>query len=292
MMPYRNSSYWIDLHKKLPGALRAVGWPGLSEEYNKLKYQSESESVMKVLDAFLGRFDKKEVSVLDIGAGIGYFSHLVEEYLGRKGFAASVTAIDISENALEVARSMNPGITTWTVDLTSVEVDRFRETFDLAMSFYCLHHIVGFKGFVNALTFSARSVKPGGGLMIMDPILSTPYSRFDTFDYYTFRGNGLPRHLFFLDDVLVSEGFRRISVTDAVSFLLNGNIEDHSRAGYSIRSALWKIVSGLVYPHGTIVNRFSSAIKSLDRWLKGKASYSSKICLYEKTTPGKRGTSE
>jgi hypothetical protein len=67
-MTYDNSSYWIHLHKELPGALRSVGWPGLSEEYNKLKYRSESESVIEVLDAFLARSGKKEISVLDIGA--------------------------------------------------------------------------------------------------------------------------------------------------------------------------------------------------------------------------------
>lgn len=289
-MTYDNSSYWIHLHKELPGALRSVGWPGLSEEYNKLKYRSESESVIEVLDAFLARSGKKEISVLDIGAGIGYFSNLVEGFLGQKGVASSITAIDISEDALEVACAMNPRIRTSRVDLVSVDIDRFRETFDLAMSFYCLHHIVGFKGYVNALTFSARSVKPGGGLMIMDPILSRPYSRFDTFDYSTFRGNGLPRHLFFMDDLLVSEGFRRISITDAVSFLLNGNIEGNTWTGYSIRNILWRFASGLIYPHDKIVTRLSSAIRSLDRWMKKRASYSSKICLYEKSPSGGRGT--
>lgn len=290
-MTYNNASYWVDLHKKFPGELRSVGWPGLSEEYNKLKYQSESESVLEVLDSFLGSFDKTEVSILDIGAGIGYFSNLVDGYLERKGFTSTITAIDISENALNVARELNPGIEISRVDIMSVDVDRYLETFDLVMSFYCLHHIVGFKGYVNALTFSARSVKPGGRLMIMDPILSKPYSRFDTFDYYTFQGNGLPRHLFFMDDLLVSEGFRRISITDAISFLLNGNIEGDSLAGYSIMNILWRIASKLVYPHDKIVNRFSIAIKTLDRWLKKKAAYSSKICLYEKTPSGMRGTS-
>jgi SAM-dependent methyltransferase len=279
-----NSSYWIDLHKELPGALRSVGWPGLSEEYNQLKYQSESESVLAVLDAFLGRRGKGKISVLDVGAGIGYFSRLVAGHLERKGFQPSVTAVDISEDALGVAREMNPGIRTERVDLAAVDVDRFREAFDLAISFYCLHHIVRFRGFVNALAFSARSVRPGGGLMVMDPILSMPYSRFDTFDYSTFRGNGVPRHLFLMDDLLASEGFRRVSVADAVSFLLNGNIEGNSRAGYSVRSAVWKLASGLVYPHDGIVRRLSPAIAALDRWLKKRASYSSKICLYERDT--------
>ena len=279
-----NSSYWLDLHRKMPGALRSVGWPGLSEEYNKLKYRSESESVLAVLDPFLERYGKGEISVLDVGAGIGYFSRLVAGHLEGKGYATSVTAIDISADALEVARAMNPGIRTERVDLKSVDVDRFRETFDLAMSFYCLHHIVGFRGFQNALAFTARSVRPGGGLMIMDPILSRPYSRFDTFDFSTFRGNGMPRHLFLMDDLLASEGFRRISVTDAVSFLLNGNIEGNSRAGYTVRSIAWRLASGLVYPHDGIVNRLSSVIAVLDRWLKKTASYSSKICLYVRET--------
>jgi hypothetical protein len=125
--------------------------------------------------------------------------------------------------------------------------------------------------------------------MIMDPILSRPYSRFDTFDYSTFRGNGLPRHLFFMDDLLVSEGFQRISITDAVSFLLNGNIEGNTWTGYSIRNILWRFASGLIYPHDKIVTRLSSAIRTLDRWMKKRASYSSKICLYEKS-PWGRGT--
>jgi SAM-dependent methyltransferase len=290
-MTYDNSSYWIDLHRKLHGELRAVGWPGLSEEYNKLKYQSESESITKVLDSMLGRIERKDLSILDVGAGIGYFSNLVAGYLKRNGFLSSITAIDISESALEIASRMNPGIRTLQVDLKSVDVDRFRETFDMAMSFYCLHHIVRFRDFLNALTFSARSVKTGGFLIIMDPILSKPYSRFDTFDYYSFRENGLPRHLFLLDDLLDSEGLRRISLNDAISFILNGNIEGESSAGYSMRNILWKAAGKFIYPYDKMVARLSMAIITTDRWLKKNHAYSSKICFYEKIPASKRGTS-
>ena len=59
---YDNVNYWIDMHKKYKGSIKAVGRSNLSEEYNKMKYQSEAETVLKVLEEIKNNYLIKKLS--------------------------------------------------------------------------------------------------------------------------------------------------------------------------------------------------------------------------------------
>ena len=122
----------------------------------------------------------------------------------------------------------------------------------------------------------------GGTLMIMDPILTKPYSRFDTFDFASFSGNGIPRHLYLLDDVLQKEGCRRIMTVPAVSFLLNGNIEGNGHFDYVICQALWHLFQK-IYRSDLATDALKEILNWLDKKLKQNGlAFSSSLCVYEK----------
>jgi SAM-dependent methyltransferase len=282
-MTYENSTYWKGLHRRYPGQLKAVGYPGLSEQFNSLKYDSEAETVLAVLAGVAARWEQgRALSVIDIGAGTGYWLAVVRDWLAARGYRPRMTALDISEDALQEIRRRDPEAAVVHADLTAVDGGRAESRYDLAFSFYCLHHLVRLGDFLNALTFAGRCVKPGGLLMLMDPVLRRSFSWADTFDYYSYEGNGVPRHLYLVDDVLAREGLRRRDVRPAVSFLLNGNIEARGRVEFAVCRRLWERCQRLYRSEGW-TRRTAGICVALDRLLKkADLGFSSSVCLYEK----------
>lgn len=283
-MQYDNTSYWKEMHKELKGSLQAVGISALSQEYNKLKYLSESNSLYSILEKIKSNFVKTEsVNILDIGAGIGYWSNLIFKFYETEKKNPSVTALDISKDALDSINQNFPNIKTIQIDLKEVELDLVKDKFDLVTSFYCFHHIVSLKDYSNAIKFAGRSVKKDGYLIIGDPILSKPYSKFYNVDFPTFKIHSFPRPLYLIDDILMDEGFERIEQKNAVSFLLNGNVESRSKLGYFIQRKLWNLGYYYFYRSNKFVKLFSPLIKFIDEtFKKGKASNSSVFILYKK----------
>jgi len=286
-MKYDNITYWMDLHRKYMGELRAVGYPTLSEPLNQLKYRSEANAVLRGLKEVSPQFtwgEKKATSLLDVGAGSGYWSDLICRELLDQKFEVSVTALDISEEALEDLRKRRPQINMVHEDLRTINMDRFRQAFDVVVSFYCLHNLVHLDDFLNGLRFAGRSVKADGFLILMDPILTLPFSRFDVLVFQSFDGNGIPRHLYLIEDVLSRKGFTRHGIWPAVSFLLNGNIEAYDPLSYVLMRSLWAGLSFL-YKSEHFVRIFSAILIYTDEILKRLGlGFSSSLCIYRKTS--------
>jgi SAM-dependent methyltransferase len=285
---YDNQSYWTNLHKNLKGELKAVGHPFLSESMNQLKYESESESVLiglrKIIDTFR-QMDRMNLSVLDVGAGYGYWTGLVYDLLSTHRFGVNASALDLSVEALNVIRERFPQIVPISADLRNIAPNQSKEGYDFVFSCYCLHHLTRANDFLNALQFVGQSVNQGGFLLIMDPILTMPFSKADTLDFQSFRGNGIPRHLYFIDDILAGLGLRRYLLLPAVSFLLNENIEAPDRLSFYLMMAMWKLLCRL-----DRIDRFaektSSILKSMDADLKRRGlAFSSSVCVYQKLDP-------
>lgn len=284
-MTYDNKAYWMNVHRHYRGELRAVGYPTLSEHLNQLKYKSETRALLQSLREIGPQFKregKKAISLLDIGAGNGYWSELIYHEWLEQGFEVVVTALDISEDALDVLRRRNPQFSVLCKDLRTIHIDQFRYAFDVVVSCYCLHHLTRLDDFLNGLRFAGRSVKEGGFFILMDPILSLPFSRFDVVDFFGFQRNGIPRHLYLIEDVLGREGFRRRGMRPAVSFLLNGNIEAYDPLSYTLMRFLWRGLS-IFYKSDRFVRLFSTLFIVLDEALKRSGlAFSSSLCLYEK----------
>jgi len=284
-MKYDNTNYWQNIHEKHGYSLKSVGHPFLSESLNRLKYQSEADTILQCLMNIAKDFkqtEKCELSMLDVGAGTGYWSDIVHSYLAKQGFGLNMTALDISLKALTDFQKRNPYITVVQEDLKNIQPDIFLQSFDLIITNYCLHHIINLDDFINALRFVGKSVKNDGFLIIMDPILTMPFSLFDVIDLLSFKGNGIPRHLYIIDDILSKEGLIRHSVRPAVSFLLNGNIESHNHIIYSVTSVIWRVLC-VLYKSDRFVKSISMFLLFCDRFLKKrKVALSSSVCVYKK----------
>jgi hypothetical protein len=131
----------------------------------------------------------------------------------------------------------------------------------------------------------------------MDPILTLPYSRLDMIDLPAFRGNGIPRHLYLIEEVLAGEGFMHRTRAPAVSFVLNGPIEANGRIGYAALNRLWWLLN-LAYRSDALVRGLAGWLAAADRVLKRRGlGFSSSVCLFAKVLsagvaadPGRQGT--
>jgi len=276
------------LHEKFKGEFRAVGHPFLSESMNQLKYESEAETILiglkKIIDVFR-QTDRAELSVLDVGAGYGYWTGLVYDLLSKNGFRVNASALDMSTEALDVIQDRLPHVNPISADLRTIPPDQSEEAYDLVFSCYCLHHLTRANDFLNAVQFVGRSVNKGGFLLIMDPILTMPFSKADTLDFQSFRGNGIPRHLYFVDDILADFGLRRCLALPAVSFILNENIEAPDRLSFYAMMAVWKLLCRLDRIKN-LVQKTSGIFKYTDALLKRQGlAFSSSVCVYQKIDP-------
>jgi SAM-dependent methyltransferase len=284
-MKYDNTTYWQNIHNKHGYSLKSVGHPFLSESLNRLKYQSETDTMLQCLMTVANGFkqvQKSELSVLDVGAGTGYWSDIVQSYFSAQDFSLNMTALDISPKALSDLKKRNPHIKVVQKDLKSIQLEIFMQSFDLIITSYCLHHFINLDDFTNALRFVGKSVKNNGYLIIMDPILTMPYSLFDVMEFSSFKGNGIPRHLYIIDDILAKEGLHRNVFRPAVSFLLNGNIESQSHITYTLTTMIWRSLC-FFYKSDRFVKSISKLLLTCDKFLKKrKLSFSLSISVYKK----------
>ena len=282
-MKYDNQPYWVRMHQRHAGQLRAVGHSSLSEEYNRLKYASESGTFLGVLHKLKSQLSERaKPSIMDVGAGTGYWTGLLSNWCKEEGLNVEMSVLDLSPDALKSVQASYPWVKVIQQDLGSVDVSLLSEAFDLVMAFYCLHHLVRIGDFLNALTFSAKSVRNGGFLMIMDPILTKPFTYLDTLNFGSFEGNGIPRHLYLLDDVLSKEGLKRVALRPAVSFVLNGNIEGNSHSAFLVCNWVWRVMQ-ICYRRSAWIKRIGKRVLALDGILKNAdLGFSSSLCLYRK----------
>jgi SAM-dependent methyltransferase len=282
MTTYDNSSYWQSLHQQAGAKLSTVGWSSLSESFNTLKYRSEAQAVTAVLEEISPLLEEHHfLNVLDVGAGIGYWTEHVQAVLEQKEFSARYTALDISPVALAGLSARLPHVEMLCHDLKTISTDLLHNHFHLVYSFYCLHHLTQLEEFTHALRFAAHSVTAGGVLLIMDPILTMPYSPHDGAESQPGR-TGAPRHLQLLDDILRDEGFTRIDRRPAVSFILNSPIEAPCRHLYRLAHALWRLLM-FFYRSDKRTGWISRLVIPLDRWCKRhQYAYSSSLCAYRK----------
>jgi SAM-dependent methyltransferase len=280
---YDNKSYWVQLHKEYSGQLRAVGFPWLSEEFNELKYKSEAASLISVLETVRKQHSgSNHLSILEAGAGTGYWIKFLSAYFKEQGYAVESIALDISESALDNIKLAFPECKVIKLDLKSIDSTSVEATYDIVYSFYCLHHLVNIDDFLNGLHFLARSVKRGGHLLIMDPMLSLSYSPYHAVDFASWDKNGLPRPRHILDDVLQREGFEQVSFVPAVSYLLNGNIEAQSKIMFLLHRRIWISLCHL-YRSASLTKMFGHIVFYADAILKKrKKAFSSSLLVHRR----------
>lgn len=281
-MGYNNSEYWKGIHNSYGNSLKTVGISSLSNHYNVLKYNSESSSFLSLLPQF-NKEESPKLEILDIGAGTGYWSGLMHRHYDQLGIQTKITALDVSQTALNSIKENNPHFDVVCADLKIIDTDMHKEKFDIVTACYCLHHITNINGFINGLVFAAKSVKPGGTLIIMDPMLEKPFSLFYKIDNTVYEGWSLPRSLYIIENIIADYGLKRTAKINAISFLLGGNVESNTKIGYKLQQKIWYSLYRFVYKKESMPTFLENIILRLDYLFKRSShSNSSIICKYTK----------
>ena len=277
-MSYENERYWNELHEHYRGKLRAVGWPALSEAFNAAKYASETDSFLRALE-FCPQSNESGVRILETGIGTGFWTTLLIERLSNRG--PRLTGLDISDDALASVRARFPDVELEKLDLRTIDPDKFHHGFDLVTAIMVLLHLTVPGEFANALRFSARSVRPGGTLILYEPAITDAYSPW--FSTTRSGGNSMARCLDAYDEPLEREGLERIALFPGASWLLNSPIEAGTRSGYWWREEMWTVCSRAIYRFELLTARLSPVMLRLDAALKERrGGGSAKFLVYRR----------
>lgn len=123
-------------------------------------------------------------ALADIGSGTGTNLKRLSRQLGIR----DVTAMDVSRNSLEQLSQRIPRAKVRCVSiLDSVSLDSYRGTFDVVLMAAVLHHLVrgsrraSFADAQLGMTNALSLAKPGGVLIVMEPVFSPRASSWGLF---------------------------------------------------------------------------------------------------------------
>ena len=279
---YNNSNYWLGLHRTLRGSLRSVGWPSLSEEFNLLKYKSEASSFEKSLKTISQLQVGKQVSLLEIGAGVGFFTNLTKRYAFENSVRIDYSVLDISPEALELIHDNFPDVCCIESDLTSFDEDSADRKYDMVTAIMVLLHLTDFEEYMDALKFCAASVDEGGHLIIYEPLLFREYAPSISYEFSQFKGSSVPRLKFSIDNILNNLGFDQVVMIPGASWLLNSPIQSGSRSEFLLKKSIWKLISVIFYRSDNLTRLLGPLLYSIDAFLKRRQPDSGTFVVYQK----------
>ena len=106
-------------------------------------------------------------NILDVGTGTGV---LIPYLIQAVGAAGSVTAIDYSENMIQICKTKHSHLKNVSVELKNIEEDAFpTESFDTVICFGTISHLENKE---KALRNITHMLKPGGTLIIAHALSS------------------------------------------------------------------------------------------------------------------------
>jgi SAM-dependent methyltransferase len=166
---YDPPSYWGNLvGQKFD--LRGVAYPDLSLAFHEYLYRAMADSVERGLDRWGVRPEALSgAQVLDVGSGVGFWI----DFWQRKG-ARSITGIDLTQASAERLAERFPQLSFSQGDIAEPRPE-WDGRFDLISAMSILHHIPSAQRWTAALANLGRMLKPGGRLIVMDPILNHPW---------------------------------------------------------------------------------------------------------------------
>lgn len=156
---YDSARFWRDRFTRLGGTLRAAGDEGLDPAANAAAYARAADQVRRAV--VRSGLVLAESRVLEIGPGAGFYADLIA--------AAGVrhySALDITDALFSDLRARHPSFRFLRQDITETTIDG---TYDLVLMIDVLEHIVEPARCGRALDHLARSVRPGGHLLLAFP---------------------------------------------------------------------------------------------------------------------------
>src|SRR6266702_7577216 len=245
--------YWeqrLQAHPDITG----VGYLGRSPRFVEQQYRSRMYQVELALRHY-GLANLTDHSVLDIGAGTGIWL----KFWHRHG-ASFLAGLDFSQPSVDRLKSEFPDDLIVKADVSSVPLplpDTMR--FDVISVFDVLLQIIDVEGLRHAIANFAHHCKPGGWLIISDPIV---------------QGQGyVPKHSYAVHnkvrsvaeyrDLLAANGFTIDSIRSA-TVLLSNPLEALNHLAFQVLSACWK-ATGLWGRSNTIASVVGPAVIKADQ---------------------------
>jgi SAM-dependent methyltransferase len=168
-MAYDPKAYWRNLHNR--SGLSGVGQSGLGDEINAWIYRS----IRRNMRGFARRHDLQPTPsgnrLLEVGVGSGYWVTLWQE-LGWE-----VDGCDLVPSTVERLRAAQPDRRFWVADIGSEDgvlagADGATDGYDMVTALSIVLHVTRDDAFDRALTNLAAAVRPGGRLLMMEPVLT------------------------------------------------------------------------------------------------------------------------
>jgi 2-polyprenyl-3-methyl-5-hydroxy-6-metoxy-1,4-benzoquinol methylase len=129
-------------------------WNRWNAETRELEVPDISERQAEVILGWLERWGQRNLKILEVGCGAGWFCPQLAEY-------GKVTGTDLSDEVLARARKRSPEVNYVAGDFMTLDFDR--EAFDVVVTLEVLSHVADHEAFVRKLNSHLR---PGGMLMM------------------------------------------------------------------------------------------------------------------------------
>jgi len=224
---YRPDEYWEQLVGRRFD-LREVGYPELSLAFNRTMYAAMASSTRRGLRR-LG-VDAARVSrarVLDVGCGVGFW---VDFWAGMG--ARDITGVDLTRASTERLAERYPEFRFEQRDIGEPVPDGMLGAFDFVSVMSVFNHIPDPARWETALENVGRMLRPGGVLVVMDPMLRHTWRGAD----YDAASNGRVRSIGRHAEALGRVGVDVELVLPTVSLLMNP-VDTRTRAEAWL---LWK----------------------------------------------------
>jgi SAM-dependent methyltransferase len=170
MKLYEPQKYW-EKRLKSNFNIRGVGNIVFGKRYNQLLYKLQLTILKKAINKFTIHLEGKRI--LDVGSGTGFFSAFFLSNLGK------VIGLDITRASVE---SLNKSFPNGKFIILDISEEIFLEPalsesfFDIVNAQNVMFHITEETRFVKALENLAKSLAPGGYLLITDFFGAEDYS--------------------------------------------------------------------------------------------------------------------
>lgn len=228
---YRPELYWERLFQQ-GFDLRSVGYPPLSKAFNVCLYRAMVSSVNRGLKRLgICYATLSESSILDVGSGTGLWIH----FWLAKG-AQHIVGIDLSFKSVSTLSQKYPQLKFEQRDVADPIEDWALNCFDLISAMSVLHHIVPQTRWEQAVRNLCCLLKPGGYLIIMDPILryqwwGKPFSE---------SSPGHPHTIAEHQSVLREAGIFILAIIPTVAILANP-VDTRRKAEFRVLEQWWNL---------------------------------------------------
>jgi SAM-dependent methyltransferase len=253
---YRPTDYWEKLLDDRFD-LQSVGYPSLSLAFNSYLYRAMADSVERGLKRLVPSTDVfGPASILDVGSGTGFW---IEFWLAKG--TQQITGMDLTAKSVRALEQRYPQLTFYQKDIGEPIQPDMIAAFDFVSAMSIVHHIPSQQRWEQALANLGDAVRPGGFLLLMDPILRYKWWG----PPFNDSSNGFPRTIAEHMRVLNQKGVNLEFVTPTITLLANP-VDTKSKLEFRLLGKWWALFSRIAQREQA-TRRIGGLVYAMDRLL-------------------------